>query len=294
MPSLRRWALVRLGAMTHTEDKLSGSTPGVDLYWQAWLPDGDPKAVVVIAHGGGEHSGRYAHVGEHLVNAGYAVYALDHRGHGKSHGKGANIEGIELVVADLDGFVSLVADRHAGLPVYLLGHSMGGAIALSYAIRHQDRLAGLLLSGAAADVAALNKVELVASRVLSRIAPGVGVFGVASSQVSRDPETVRAYDADPLVHHGKLPARTVGELVSSGLRFPEEVRRINIPLLVMHGTADELTPPAGSEMVHERASSADKTLKLYDDLYHEIFNEPERAQVLSDVTSWLDARVPAS
>lgn len=280
--------------MPRVEDKLAGSTPGVQLYWQAWLPEAEARAVVVIAHGGGEHSGRYAHVGEHLAGAGYAVYALDHRGHGRSHGNGANIEGIDLVVADLDGFVTLAAERHPGLPVYLLGHSMGGAIAISYAIRHQDRLAGLLLSGAAADVTALNKVELVAGRVLSRIAPKVGVFGVTSSAVSRDPETVRAYDTDPLVHHGKLPARTIGELVSAGLRFPDEVRRIDIPLLVMHGTADELTPPAGSEMVHERAASADKALKLYDGLYHEIFNEPERAQVLADVTSWLDARVPAS
>lgn len=280
--------------MKHVEETLAGSTPGVDLYWQAWMPDGDPKAVVVIAHGGGEHSGRYEYVGEHLTGAGYAVYALDHRGHGRSHGKGANIEGLDLVVADLDGFVSLAGDRHRGLPVFLLGHSMGGAIAISYAVRHQDRLAGLVLSGAAADVAALSKVELVASRVLSRIAPGIGVFGVDSSTVSRDPEIVRAYDADPLVHHGKLPARTIGELVAAGLRFPEDVRRISIPLLVMHGSADALTPPAGSEMVHANASSADKALKLYDGLFHEILNEPERDQVLADVTSWLDARVPSS
>jgi alpha-beta hydrolase superfamily lysophospholipase len=279
--------------MKHVEDSFK-RTGGVDLFWQAWLPETDPKAVVVIAHGAGEHSGRYAHVGEHLTQAGYAVYALDHRGHGRSHGKGANIERLALVVEDLDAFVTLAGGSHPGAKVFLLGHSMGGAISLSYALRHQDRLAGLLLSGPAAALDTASPAMRAVSRALSAVAPGLGVFGVASSDVSRDPETVAAYDADPLIHHRKLPARTVGELVVAAGEFPDAVGRLTLPLLVMHGTEDRLTPPAGSTMVHERAGSADKTLELYEGLYHEILNEPERAQVLSDLTSWLDARASSS
>jgi alpha-beta hydrolase superfamily lysophospholipase len=275
--------------MSHVEDTFSGAG-GAELFWQAWLPEGDPKAVVVIAHGAGEHSGRYSHVGSHLAGAGYATYALDHRGHGRSHGKGANIERMSLVVADLDGLVTLAAGRHSGAKVFLLGHSMGGAISIAYALAHQDRLAGLLLSGPAAALEAASKAELVGARVLSRIAPGLGVFAVDSSDVSRDPEVVRAYDEDPLVHDGKLPARTVGELAACARAFPDEVGRITLPLLVMHGTADAITPPHGSRMVHERAGSTDKTLELYEGLYHEILNEPEQAQVLADLTAWLDAR----
>jgi lysophospholipase len=275
--------------MEHVEGTFSG-VGGAELYWQAWLPQADPKAVVVIAHGAGEHSARYAHVGDHLAGAGYATYALDHRGHGRSHGKGANIERMALVVEDLDAFVTLAGGRHPGAKVFLLGHSMGGAISLSYALRHQDRLAGLLLSGAAAALEAATPVQLFAGRVLSRIAPGLGVFGVDSSDVSRDPEVVRAYDQDPLVHHGKLPARTVGELAASADAFPDAIGKLTLPLLVMHGTEDRLTPPSGSAMVKDRASSADKHLELYEGLYHEILNEPERGQVLSDVTRWLDAR----
>jgi alpha-beta hydrolase superfamily lysophospholipase len=278
--------------MKHVEDKFSPAA-GVELFWQAWVPAGDPKAVVVIAHGAGEHSARYAHVGAHLAQAGYATYALDHRGHGRSHGKGANIERMDLVVEDLDAFVVLAGGRHAGMKVFLLGHSMGGAISIAYALRHQDRLAGLLLSGPAAALDAATPVELFAGRVLSRIAPGLGVFGVDSSDVSRDPDVVRAYDEDPLVHHKKLPARTVGELAAHVEKFPDAVGRIEIPLLVMHGTDDKLTPPAGSRMVHERAGSADKTLELYEGLYHEILNEPEQGRVLADLTGWLDARAPA-
>ena len=133
----------------HEEGRLAG-TAGVELYWQGWLPDAEPRALVVIAHGASEHSARYSHVAERLVAAGYAVYALDHRGHGRSEGKRAQLDRLDHVVADLRGFVDLTAQRNPGVPVYLLGHSMGGAIAVAYAMRHQETLAGLVLSAPAA------------------------------------------------------------------------------------------------------------------------------------------------
>jgi acylglycerol lipase len=272
----------------HVEGRLDGAG-GVELYWQAWLPSSEARAVVVISHGVSEHSARYAHVGERLAAAGYAAYALDHRGHGRSKGKRVMVNADETV-ADLRAFIDLAAARTPGQPVYLLGHSMGAAIAIACAVRHQDALAGLLLSGALADPDAASPVTRAVSKVLSTLAPGLGVYQVDASVISRDPEVVRAYEQDPLVHHGKLPARTVAELTGAVGRFPEEVPTLRLPLLVMHGGEDRLTTIAGSRMVHERAGSDDKTLEIYDGLRHEILNEPEKERVISEMIEWLDAR----
>jgi alpha-beta hydrolase superfamily lysophospholipase len=244
--------------------------------------------VVVIAHGAGEHSGRYAHVAARLNHEGYAVHALDHRGHGHSEGTRALIDRLDHAVADLD---ALIGDLGGGQPVFLLGHSMGGAIAVSYAIAHQDRLTGLALSAPVAALEAASPVTRMAARLLSAVGPRLGVFAVDPTLVSRDPDVVSAYETDPLVHHGKLPARTVAELASAVESFPNSVGAITVPTLIMYGTADRLVPPAGSMMLGERIGSADKTVRAYDGLYHEILNEPEQDQVLDDVAAWLNARV---
>lgn len=272
----------------HVEGRLDG-TGEVELYWQAWLPESEARATVVISHGVSEHSARYAHVGERLAAAGYAAYALDHRGHGRSQGKRVMVDADETV-ADLRAFIELAAARTPGKPVYLLGHSMGAAIAIACAVRHQDALAGLMLSGALADPDAASPVTRAVSKLLSTVAPGLGVYQVDASLISRDPEVVRAYEQDPLVHHGKLPARTVAELTGAVGRFPDEVPALRLPLLVMHGGEDSITTIAGSRMVHERASSSDKTLEIYDGLRHEILNEPEKERVISELIEWLDAR----
>jgi acylglycerol lipase len=273
----------------HEEGLLAG-TGGVELYWQAWLPEADPRAVVVIAHGASEHSSRYAHVAERLVEAGYGAYAVDHRGHGRSEGKRAQLDRLDHVIADLRAFVDLAAGRHPGAPVYLLGHSMGGGISTAYAVRHQDTLAGLVLSAPVADPDAANAVTRGLSRALSAIAPDLGVYAVDPALVSRDPEVVRNYEEDPLVYHSKLPARTVSELTAAVQRFPAEVPSLRLPLLVMHGDADGLVPPAGSRMIHERAGSDDKTIEIWEGLYHEILNEPEQDQVIDVIVAWLDER----
>ena len=262
------------------------------IYWQAWLPEGEVRAAVVIAHGASEHGGRYRYVVERLVPEGFAVYAIDHRGHGRSAGKRAQIDRMAHVVGDLDALVDHVAGAQPGKSVYLLGHSMGGCIAITYALAHQDKLAGLALS---APLAALEAAPLplrVLARSLSVVRPDAGVYQVSSAAISRDPEEVRAYDEDPLNHHGKLPARTVQELADAIDRFDAEAAVLELPLLVMIGTADELVPPAGGRMIHDRASAADKTLMTYDGFYHELFNEPpgERDRPLDDLAAWLSER----
>jgi acylglycerol lipase len=276
----------------HEDSQLAG-IDGTRIYWQSWLPDGDPRAVIAVAHGAGEHSSRYAHVAARLVSEGYAVYALDHRGHGRSDGTRAQIDRMDKVVADLDSLIVLAAAAHRDVPVILLGHSMGGAISLCYTMRHQSRLRALMLSGPLAALdAASPPVRLIAS-VLSALTPGLPLFAVDPSLVSRDPAVVQAYVSDPLVHHGKLPVRTIAELAGAVQSFPDGVRAITIPTLIMYGTADQLCPPAGSKMLAERIGATDITVKPYEGLYHEILNEPEQDQVLDDMCGWLAAHVGA-
>ncbi|MGZ4214901.1 MAG: alpha/beta hydrolase [Solirubrobacteraceae bacterium] len=277
--------------MTAQRESSFAGTGGVEIFWRAWLPDGDPGAVVVIAHGAGEHSGRYTHVAQRLVDEGYAVYAIEHRGHGRSQGPRALIDRIDNAVADLDGLVLLASDPHPGAPVFLLGHSMGGTIALSYALAHQERLAGLVLSGPLAALETVPAPMRMTARTLSVLAPRTPLIAIDSSLVSRDPAVVSDYRSDPLVHHGKLPARTVVELAGAIEAFPGAVGAITVPTLIMYGTDDGLCPPQGSVMLSERIGSPDKTLKAYQGLYHEILCEPERDQVLDDLCSWLSARV---
>jgi acylglycerol lipase len=280
---------------THEEGRFSGEG-GVEIYWQAWLPDDEasPRATVVLAHGASEHGGRYAWTGEELAKRGYALYAIDHRGHGRSSGSRAVIDRMRNAVEDLHTLVEKAHAKQPDRPLVLLGHSMGGAVALAYTSEHEDALDALVLSGPLAVLEAAPAVQRVAGRVLSVVAPKLGVVGIDSSAVSRDPEVVKDYDADPLNYHGKLPARTVAELTSAIDGFPAAVAEFKLPLLVMHGTADRLVPIAGGQMVAERAGSEDKTWKPYDGLFHEILNEPERQQVVDDIADWLDERFPAA
>jgi alpha-beta hydrolase superfamily lysophospholipase len=263
----------------------------VRIFWQAWLPEGKPRAVFVISHGVSEHSGRYAWVAERLVGRGFAVYAGDHRGHGRSTGPRVLMNRMDDYVRDLDVVVEMAQTAHPGSKTVLLGHSMGGAVAIAYAIDHQDRLDLLVLSAPLAVMGAASTVERTAARVLSAVAPRIGVFAVDSEGVSRDPAVVRDYDADPLNYHDKIPARTVKSLADALKEFPEGIATLSLPVLTMHSAADRLTPPEGSELVIERAGSDDKSIIRYDDLYHELLNEPERQKVLDDIVDWVEARL---
>jgi acylglycerol lipase len=273
---------------THEEGAFPG-VGGVSIFWQAWLPPGPCRGVVVIAHGAGEHSGRYLHVATRLVREGYAVYALDHRGHGRSDGPRALLDRMDNLVADLDTLVVRAAESHPGLPVFLLGHSMGGTVSLCYALQHQDRLDALVLSGPLAAIEAAPAVVRIAAKALSALIPRLPAIGVDPSLVSRDPAVVEAYKTDPLVHHGKLPVRTVAELAAAVESFPDAVPRITVPTLILYGTADQICPTEGSVMLARRIGATDVSVKSYPGLYHEILNEPEQDQVMDDLSAWLHA-----
>ena len=274
----------------HRTGQLEGSK-GLSLYWQAWLPEETPRAVVVLAHGLAEHSGRYGHVAEHLVAHGYAVYALDHRGHGRSQGRRAQVGRMDYVVDDLHRFAAQVREDQPGKAFFLLGHSMGGGIALVYALQYQDELRGLVLSSPAVLFDGVSPLQARAVRILSALTPGMPLLTLDGTAVSRDPEVVRAYDGDPLNYRGKIPVRTVVEMTRSAEQLQKKLGSLRVPVLLLQGTEDRLIPANASRLVHDRASSLDKTLRLYDGLYHEVFNEPERDQVLADLSHWLDWHV---
>jgi acylglycerol lipase len=261
---------------------------GVEIRYRRWLPEGSARAVVVISHGGGEHSGRYQHVAARLNRAGYAVYAPDHRGHGRSAGARMRFASVEPLAADLGRMVEVARSAHPGLPCFLLAHSMGATVGLAYLFAGQAEIAGAVLTGSLAQIDA-GGVQRAVVRTLARVAPGVGVYRVDSAAVSRDPEVARAYDADQLNFHGKFTAATVVALDEAVGAFPERLPGLRVPLLVMHGGADRVTTPRGSELVDRLAGSDDKTLVILDGLYHEILNEPEQDEILDRIVGWLDA-----
>jgi acylglycerol lipase len=262
---------------------------GVDLFAQGWLPDGRPRAVIALAHGLGEHGGRYASLAGELVAREHAVYALDHRGHGRSSGPRANIERFAHLVSDFCGFVGRCARQHPDTPVYVLGHSMGGAVAFASALRLQSDLQGLVLSAPALAAGQVVPAwqELIV-RALSVVAPNTGALALPASAVSRDQAVVMRYEADPLVHHGRIPARTLTELLGAMQGFPARMGELRLPTLILHGTADVLVPLAATRPLYQAINARNRTLKLYDGLYHEVFNEPERATVTADLFAWLE------
>lgn len=274
----------------HTEGRFTGAARGT-IYWQGWAPEGDVKGVLVLSHGYAEHGGRYAHVAERLAADGFATYAPDHRGHGRSEGPRANVNRMAEVVTDLDAMIDVATGEHPGVPLFLYGHSMGGLIALRYAIAHQSKLSGLLLSGPAVVTSVGSKFERSAAKLLSRITPNLRPTPLDSSLICRDPEVVRKYDTDPLVYRGKIPVRTGAESLITADAVITDLAKLRLPLLIVQGTEDKLVSPTGAQLVAGSASSEDITLKLYEGLYHEVHNEPEHEAVLDDIAAWLAKHV---
>jgi alpha-beta hydrolase superfamily lysophospholipase len=268
----------------------------VRIFWRTWQPP-EARAAVVLVHGLGEHSGRYQHVAAALVACGCAVYALDLRGHGRSEGPRALVDRFANAVADIDALVNIAQRERRGhgvnAPIFLLGHSMGGALALRYAVTHGHKLAGLILSGPAVALDGAPPLMRPISKLLSRVAPTLGMFAIDAALVSRDQSAVAAYESDPLNAHGKVPARTLGEIVACVDQLPGVLGQVTLPLLILHGGDDRLAGVSGSQMVIKQVRSEDKTLKVYDGLYHEIFNEMpvDRERVLADLVAWVSAHL---
>jgi len=268
---------------------------GTGLYWQSWRPDVTPKAVLLVVHGLKDHSQRYAAAAAELNARGIVVAAFDLRGHGRSEGRRAWVTRFDQYLDDLDLVLRTMRQEYSSTPLFLLGHSMGGAIVTRFVIERHPSVTGLVLSAPALQPAAnVSRVAIGLTKLLSAIAPGAAVFRTPNPDFSRDPAVVAAMDQDPLIYQKAAPARTAAELLRAMERIRTSRSQLTIPFLVLHGTDDRLTNPAGSQALRDGAASTDKTLHLYPGLYHDLLHEPEHATVLGDLVGWLEARIPVA
>jgi alpha-beta hydrolase superfamily lysophospholipase len=273
--------------MEHREGTFEG-IGGLALYHQSWHPEGQPRGVLAIVHGFGEHSGRYPNVVDHLVPRGYAVYGFDLRGHGRSPGQRGHINDWAEYRGDVGAFLQMIATKEQACPIFVLGHSMGSLIVLDYVIRQPEGLAGMVLSSVPIEPVGVAKAHLVAiARLLSRVWPTFALeVGLDTSALSRIPEVVRAYEEDPLVH-GKASARWGTESLDIVEWIKAHAAELRLPLLVIHGEEDRLDSADGVRTLFERVGSVDKELLMYPDSYHEVHNDLDAGQMVADLEAWL-------
>ncbi len=265
---------------------------GTTFFIQGWEPDNkEPKALVALVHGLGEHTMRYAHVAKVMTDAGYALVGFDLRGHGKSGGARGHFPSLEAVIQDIKEFFVFLGQRYPNIPHFLYGHSLGGLLSLSYALQYSEDLKGVMVTGAALRSSLQEqKVKIAMAKILGSLVPTMTVqSGLDAATISRDPDVVQAYINDKLVHYST--SLGFGKSALSAIDFCfAHAKEFSVPLLIMHGLADKLTYPSGSEdfarLVKE--GGGDVTLKLWDGLYHELHNEPEKAEVFKVMVEWLD------
>lgn len=278
--------------VTKREERTFSGVGGVKIVYDVWTPDTEPRGVVVLAHGYGEHARRYDHVAQHFGEAGLVTYALDHRGHGRAGGKRVRVRHMAEFVSDYRDLVNQARTEHPGRPLIVLGHSMGGGIVFAYGVQHPGDYDLMVLSGPAiAAHTGVSKVKAIIGKAVGSILPDLPIEAIDADAVSRDPVVVADYKADPLVYRGKVPAGIGKALLVVGETMPAKAPEITAPLLVVHGEDDQLVSAEGSRRLVQHIGSTDVELKVYPDLYHEVFNEPEREQVLNDVTDWITARL---
>lgn len=274
--------------MNHTEGTFK-STDGLDLYYQAWLPDETPRAVLAVVHGYGEHSGRYLNPVNYFVPRGYALYAFDHRGHGRSPGQRGHINRFDDYMLDVQEFLKLVRAAQPGRKLFLVGHSMGGLIVLLYAIRHPHDMDGVIASSPFLGLAFQAPAWKVAlARALAGIWPAFSMNNsdLRNEDLSHDPAVVQAAGQDPLNHRAVTP-RWFTETTAAQATTLEQAPELQVPLLLLYGDGDRIAAPAASRLFFERVTHTDKTCHAYPGYYHEIFNEVGKEAVFQDMEAWL-------
>lgn len=273
------------------ETKFDGKD-GTSFYAQGWEPDDrTPKALIVLIHGLGEHTARYVHVGKVMTDAGYVLAGFDLRGHGRSGGARGHTGSLDAYMQDIRQFFQEMSQRYPDLPRFLYGHSLGGLLTLTYSIQYGAGLKGVMITSAAlSSPLQMQKVKVATARILGSLLPTVTLpSGLEAAALSHDPEVVQKYLSDPLVHSstslgfGKAALQAVDLCFARAREFPA-------PLLMMHGTGDRIAYCSGSETFAQlvRAAGADVTLMLWNDLYHELHNEPEKAEIFQRMIDWLD------
>ena len=278
----------QLEGTVHTQGQLDG-VGKKKLFWQSWQPTKAPKrGVLVVMHGLKDHSSRYASFAHELNEAGYAVYAFDLPGHGYSAGDRVGVQSFDDYVLDFDMFLFRVQlTEH--VPVFVFGHSMGGAIVTLHSIMMHPTVRGMILSGAALEPG-VSDVTMGFTDFTDWLLPDFDVFNLDLDQFSRDAAVVAAAKKDPLVYQGSATAHAAAELVGAIRTIDATMENVTVPLLILHGKADLVTPPSGSKLLYARASSTDKTITLYGNMVHDLLHEPEKATVTSDIVAWMNAR----
>jgi|LSQX01.1.fsa_nt_gb alpha-beta hydrolase superfamily lysophospholipase len=272
-----------------TEGKLK-SFDGTEIFYRKDIP-GTIRAIVVIVHGLCEHLGRYDYVTQKFNDKGLGVYRFDNRGHGKSGGERGYVENFQNFFDDADKAVDLVLAEHEDLPVFMLGHSMGGFIAAGYGMKYPEKLRGQILSGPALlEIEALVK-DIKRDNYFEKY-PREKAPNALSNLICRDPEVVKAYDEDPLVLK-ETNLKLLGEAFVKGpIWLSENVNKYEYPCLILHGEDDKIVPSESSKWLYENAPSKDKSIKIYKDCYHEILNEKEeKDKVIDDIITWIEDRI---
>lgn len=268
------------------------SVDGLTISMRSWQPNAGPaRGLVVIVPGFNSHSGYYQWVAGELTADGLAVHAIDLRGRGKSDGERFYVQNFEDYVTDVASFVVLVKQRQPGLPVFMLGHSAGGVVACNYAVDHQAELSGLICESFAYQVPAPD-FALAVLKGLSHIAPHAHVLRLHNEDFSRDPKVVEFMNNDPLIAHEVQPTQTVAAMVRADERLKKAFADISLPVLIIHGTNDKATRPAGSQYFYDNAGSKDKTLKLYEGHFHDLLNDSGKETVMDDIQHWISERIP--
>jgi acylglycerol lipase len=285
---------IKTGVETMHEETFK-SSGGLRIHLRSWEPQLNakdrPRAVIAICHGVNSHSGQYVWAAEAFTAKGYAVFALDLRGRGKSEGERFYVETVGHYVDDVSGMIKIAKQRYPDTPLYLLGHSAGGVVACTYAVDYQDQIDGLICESFAFQVPAPG-FALAAIKGISHIAPRLGVLTLHMRDFTRDPVALKALEADPLTKDEVQPAMTVAALVRADDRLYESFDKIKLPLLIMHGTADKATVCKGSEYFHSHAGASDKTLKLYEGHAHDLLNDIGKEDVVKDIVNWMEERIP--
>ncbi|MEQ2302017.1 hypothetical protein AMECASPLE_002087 [Ameca splendens] len=282
----------------YTELRHIVNADGLHLFCRYWEPTGPPRALVFIAHGAGEHSGPYEEIAQRLKELSLLVFAHDHVGHGQSEGDRMNIRDFQVYIRDSLQHIDLMKSCHPDLPIFIVGHSMGGAISILSACERPSDFAGMVLIAPMVQMnpESATPFKIFVAKLLNHMLPSLTLGSIESKWVSRDKKQVEAYDADELNHHGGLRVSFGMQLMGAAERIERAIPSISWPFLLLHGDADKLCDIRGSKMMYENTASSDKKLKIYEGGYHALHHDlPEVAQsVLKDVTSWITERLPAA
>jgi alpha-beta hydrolase superfamily lysophospholipase len=268
------------------------SSDGLEIFAQLWQPASKARAVVCLVHGLGEHSGRYAHVAEALGQAGYALLGFDLRGHGRSSGQRGYTPSYKALLDDIGRLIDEAGQRFPQRPRFLYGHSMGGGQVLNYALRRWPPIAGVISASPWLRTAFKPPAwKVTLGRIMNGLWPSFSMSnGLGQQYICRDPAVLEANRGDPLLHN-RISARLGVTTMDAGEWALAHADEFPLPLLLMHGSADQITSAQASQQFAQQVPS-DCTFKLWEGLYHETHNDPEKEQVLAFVVAWLEGRTP--